>query len=128
MRGHKMPAAHASHPNVTPLIDIVMCLIIFYMLVAKIGVNTGQMLSGNLGSAQRFDYAITGDAVNFGSRLEGMNKQFHTSILMSEATYLAAQPAEPVQFRGEIQVRGRAQPVPVYSIGPVPSQVEAAPR
>ena len=42
MRGHKMPAAHASHPNVTPLIDIVMCLIIFYMLVAKIGVNTGQ--------------------------------------------------------------------------------------
>jgi len=42
MRGHKMPAAHATHPNVTPLIDIVMCLIIFYMLVAKIGVNTGQ--------------------------------------------------------------------------------------
>src|SRR4051794_31273903 len=42
MRGHKMPDAHSSHPNVTPLIDIVMCLIIFYMLVAKIGVNTGQ--------------------------------------------------------------------------------------
>ena len=41
MRGHKMPAAHATHPNVTPLIDIVMCLIIFYMLVAKIGVNMG---------------------------------------------------------------------------------------
>jgi biopolymer transport protein ExbD len=37
-----MPDAHASHPNVTPLIDVVMCLIIFYMLVAKIGVNTGQ--------------------------------------------------------------------------------------
>jgi biopolymer transport protein ExbD len=37
-----MPAAHADHPNVTPLIDVVMCLIIFYMLVAKIGVNTGQ--------------------------------------------------------------------------------------
>ena len=42
MRRHKMPAAHADHPNVTPLIDVVMCLIIFYMLVAKIGVNTGQ--------------------------------------------------------------------------------------
>jgi len=37
-----MPDAHADHPNVTPLIDVVMCLIIFYMLVAKIGVNTGQ--------------------------------------------------------------------------------------
>ena len=42
MRRHRMPDAHADHPNVTPLIDVVMCLIIFYMLVAKIGVNTGQ--------------------------------------------------------------------------------------
>lgn len=42
MRRHKMPDAHADHPNVTPLIDVVMCLIIFYMLVARIGVNTGQ--------------------------------------------------------------------------------------
>src|ERR1041384_5694678 len=42
MRRHKMPDAHADHPNVTPLIDVVMCLIIFYMLVAKIGVNMGQ--------------------------------------------------------------------------------------
>lgn len=41
MRKGKMPQAHDLHPNVTPLIDIVMCLIIFYMLVAKIGVNTG---------------------------------------------------------------------------------------
>ncbi len=41
MRRHKMPAVHVTHPNVTPLIDIVMCLIIFYMLVARIGVKTG---------------------------------------------------------------------------------------
>ncbi|MGB7158241.1 MAG: biopolymer transporter ExbD [Tepidisphaeraceae bacterium] len=41
MRKHGMPEAHATHPNVTPLIDIVMCLIIFFMLVAKIGVSTG---------------------------------------------------------------------------------------
>jgi biopolymer transport protein ExbD len=45
---HKMPASHSSHPNVTPLIDIVMCLIIFYMLVAKIGVNTGAAKELNL--------------------------------------------------------------------------------
>jgi biopolymer transport protein ExbD len=37
-----MPASHSEHPNVTPLIDVVMCLIIFYMLVAKIGVDTGK--------------------------------------------------------------------------------------
>jgi len=41
MRKHGMPESHSAHPNVTPLIDIVMCLIIFFMLVAKIGVSTG---------------------------------------------------------------------------------------
>ena len=41
MRRRHLPESHGNHPNVTPLIDIVMCLIIFFMLVAKIGVNTG---------------------------------------------------------------------------------------
>ena len=41
MKKVHIPEAHVSHPNVTPLIDIVMCLIIFFMLVAKIGVSTG---------------------------------------------------------------------------------------
>ena len=41
MRRRHIPESHSTHPNVTPLIDVVMCLIIFYMLVAKIGVNTG---------------------------------------------------------------------------------------
>src|SRR3954471_18063771 len=41
MKKFHIPDAHVSHPNVTPLIDIVMCLIIFFMLVAKIGVSTG---------------------------------------------------------------------------------------
>src|SRR3954471_22727021 len=41
MRRHGLPESHAAHPNVTPLIDVVMCLIIFFMLVAKIGVSTG---------------------------------------------------------------------------------------
>ena len=41
MRRRGIPESHSTHPNVTPLIDVVMCLIIFYMLVAKIGVNTG---------------------------------------------------------------------------------------
>src|ERR1700712_1301413 len=41
MKRRRLPEAHSAHPNVTPLIDIVMCLIIFFMLVAKIGVSTG---------------------------------------------------------------------------------------
>ena len=43
MKSLKMPAVHDMHPNVTPLIDIVMCLIIFYMLVAQIGVDVGDV-------------------------------------------------------------------------------------
>ncbi len=39
---HQMPESHSTHPNVVPLIDIIMCLIIFYMLIAKIGVDTGE--------------------------------------------------------------------------------------
>jgi biopolymer transport protein ExbD len=48
MRRHGLPETHVSHPNVTPLIDVVMCLIIFYMLVAKIGVKTGADLKIDL--------------------------------------------------------------------------------
>jgi len=48
MRKHGMPEVNDSHPNVTPLIDVVMCLIIFFMLVAKIGVNTGADQSINI--------------------------------------------------------------------------------
>lgn len=56
MRKHLMPAVHSAHPNVTPLIDIVMCLIIFFMLVAKIGVSTGA-------EAMTIPATITGKAI-----------------------------------------------------------------
>jgi biopolymer transport protein ExbD len=42
MKKHKMPEAHNDHPNVVPLIDVIMCLIVFFMLIAKFGVNTGE--------------------------------------------------------------------------------------
>ena len=52
-----------------------------------IGINTGTMIVGNLGSQQLFDYAAIGDEVNLAARLEGTNKQYWTSIIISESTY-----------------------------------------
>ena len=55
-------------------------------LIARTGVNSGLMLVGNLGSNYRFAYGVLGDHVNLGSRLEGLNKQYGTEILIGENT------------------------------------------
>ncbi|MBI4576126.1 MAG: adenylate/guanylate cyclase domain-containing protein [Planctomycetes bacterium] len=85
-------------------------------LTARIGLNSGPMLVGNMGSQHRFNYTVMGDAVNLGSRLEGANKEFGTRIMVSESTRALA--LDRYEFRplDLLRVKGKTQPVPVHEL------------
>jgi adenylate cyclase len=94
-----------------------------------IGINTSDMVVGNLGSEQLFDYTVVGDGVNVGARMESLNKEYPTrhAIIISESTYLAARDALDVRRLGEATVKGKTVPVVVYELLGLRERVEAEP-
>ena len=82
-----------------------------------IGINTGQAVVGNMGSEQRFDYSVLGDAVNLASRLEGISKDFNTTIIIGEDTYQAVEYLHNKMYRLDtVSVKGKSNKVVIYSI------------
>jgi adenylate cyclase len=81
-----------------------------------IGINTGDMLVGNMGSTERMDYTVIGDAVNLGARIEALTRQYNNHIMISEFTYEEVKDMVEVKRLDAIRVKGKAEPVLMYEV------------
>jgi len=91
----------------------------------RIGVNTGDMIVGNVGSDRKKNYTVLGDAVNLSSRLEGANKEFGTAILLGETTARRVQGRFVTRPLTRLRVKGKTEAIEVHELVGLPGQLPA---
>jgi adenylate cyclase len=94
-----------------------------------VGINSGDMIAGNIGSASIMSYTVIGDNVNLGSRLESLNKDYKTRIIVSEATRARLTGTYDLRPLGEVVVKGKSRPVAIFEVrvsSPLPEGPEVA--
>jgi adenylate cyclase len=94
-----------------------------------IGVNSGDMIAGNIGSSSIMSYTVIGDNVNLGSRLESLNKEYRTRIIISDATRAQLTGAYDIRPLGDVVVKGKTRAVAIFEVvvpSPIPAVQEEA--
>jgi adenylate cyclase len=97
-------------------------------LAVRIGLNTGEMIVGNLGSSRKRNYTVMGDAVNLASRLEGANKEFGTHILLGETTARLVAGRMATRPLTRLRVKGKLEAIEVHELIGVPAELSGAQR
>jgi adenylate cyclase len=83
-----------------------------------VGINTGDMIAGLVGSENTLSYTVIGDNVNLGSRLESLNKEYRSHIIISEFTYGQLKGSYYVTPLGSVKVKGKTREVAIYEVHP----------
>ncbi len=92
----------------------------------RIGINSGEAIVGNIGYEERMNYTTVGDAVNIASRMEGLNKHYGTSILITESTYEQAADRIKARMIDIVAVKGRCGALKIYELVSEKSEIDEA--